>query len=73
MNRPDEPSKVYTIEIYYQRNKSFPGLKQMFVKAKNVDKTSYEDFLCVVCSYDKSSADDYGLLPHGNSTKTDHP
>ena len=70
--RPDEPSKVYTIEIY-QRNKSFPGLKQMFVKAKNVDKMSYEDFLCVVCSYDKSSADDYGLLPHGNSTKTDHP
>ena len=30
----DEPSKVYTIEIYYQRNKSFPGLKQMFVKVK---------------------------------------
>ena len=43
-----EPSKVYTIEIYYQRNKSFPGLKQMFVKAKNVDKMCYEDFFCVV-------------------------
>ena len=67
-----EPSKVYTIERYYRRNKSFPGLRHMVVKVKNVDKMYYEDFFCVVYSYNKSSAD-YELLPHGNSTKTDHP
>ena len=33
----------------------------MVVKAENIDKMSYEDFFCVVYSYDKSSADDYGL------------
>ena len=66
-----EPSKVYTIERYYRRNKSFPGLRHMVMKVKNVDKMYYEDFFCVVDSYNKSSAD-YELLPHGNSTKTDH-
>ena len=44
----------------------------MVVKVKNVDKMYYEDFFCVVYSYNKSSAD-YELLPHGNSIKTDHP
>ena len=44
----------------------------MVVKVKNVDKMYYEDFFCVVYSYNKSSTD-YELLPHGNSTKTDHP
>ena len=45
----------------------------MVVKVKNVNKMCYEDFFRVVYSYHKSSADDYGLLPHGNSTKADHP
>ena len=45
----------------------------MVVKIKKVDKTCYEDFFCVVYSYNKSSADDYGRLPHANSTKIDHP
>ena len=45
----------------------------MVVKVKNVNKMCYEDLFCVFYSYDKSSADDYGLVPHGNSTKTDHP
>ena len=40
----------------------------MVAKVKNVDKMFYEDFFCVVYSYDKSSAD-YELLPHGNLTK----
>ena len=44
----------------------------MVLKVKNVDKMCYEDFFCVVYSYVKSSAD-YELLPHDNSTKTDHP
>ena len=44
----------------------------MAVKVKNVDKIYYEDFFCVVYNQNKSSAD-YGLLAHGNSTKTDHP
>ena len=67
-----EPSKVYTIERYYRRNKSFPGLRHMVVKVKNVDKMYYEDFFCVVYSYNKSSAD-YELLPHGSSTNAGHP
>ena len=67
-----EPSKVYTIERYYRRNKSFPGLRHMVVKFKNVDKMYCENVFCVVYSYNKSSAD-YELLPHGNSTKIDHP
>ena len=56
-----EPSKVYPIERYYRINKSVPGLRHIVVKVKNV-----------VYSYNKSSTD-YELLPHGNSTKTDHP
>ena len=68
LNRP----KVYTIESYYRRNKSFPGLRHMVVKVKNVDKMYYKYFFCVVYSYTKSSGD-YELHPHGNSTKTDHP
>ena len=44
----------------------------MVVKVKNVDKMYCENVFCVVYSYNKSSAD-YELLPHGNSTKTDHP
>ena len=44
----------------------------MVVKVKNVDEMYYENFFCVVYSYNKSSAD-YELLPHGNSTKTGHP
>ena len=44
----------------------------MVVKVKNVDKMYYEDFFCVVYSYNKSSTN-YELLPHRNSTKTDHP
>ena len=44
----------------------------MVVKFKNVDKMYCENVFCVVYSYNKSSAD-YELLPHGNSTKTDHP
>ena len=44
----------------------------MVLKVKNADKMCYEDFFCVVYSYVKSSAD-YELLPHDNSTKTDHP
>ena len=67
-----EPSKVYTIERYYRRNKSFPGLRHMVVKVKNVNKMYYEDLFCVVYRDNKSSID-YELLPHGNSTKTDHP
>ena len=51
-----EPSKVYTVEIYYRKNKSFPGLRHMVVKVKNVDKMCYEYFYCVVYSYHKSSA-----------------
>ena len=61
-----------TIERYYRRKKSFSGLRHTVVKVKNVDKMYYEDFFCVVYSYNKSSAD-YELLPHSNSTKTDHP
>ena len=60
-----EPSKVYTNERCYRRNKSFPGLRHMVVKVKNIDKMYYEDFFCVVYSYNKSSAD-YELIPHGN-------
>ena len=60
-----EPSKVYTVERYYKRIKSFSGLRHMVVKVKNVNKMYYEDFLCVVYSYNKSSAD-YEMLPHGN-------
>ena len=41
-----ELSKVYTIERYYRRNKSVPGLRHMVVKVKNVDKMYYEDFFC---------------------------
>ena len=67
-----EPSKVHTIERYYRRNKSFPGLRHMVVKVKYVDNMYYEDFLCIVYGYDKTSAN-YELLPHSNSTKTDHP
>ena len=67
-----EPSKVYTIERYYRRNESFPGLRHMVVKVKNVDKMYYEDFFCVVYSYNKPSAD-YELLTHGSSTNTGHP
>ena len=52
--------------------KAFLSDPHMVVKVKNVDEMCYEDFFCVVYSYDKSSADDYGLLPHDNSTKTDH-
>ena len=59
-----EPSKVYTIERY-KRMKSFSGLRHMAVKVKNVNKMYYEDFLCVVYSYNKSSAD-YEMFPHGN-------
>ena len=44
----------------------------MVVKVKNVDKMYYENFFCVVYSYNKSSAD-YELLPHGNSIKRGHP
>ena len=68
-----KPSKVYTIEKCYRRNKSFPGLRHIAAKVKNVDKMCYEDLLCVVYSNDKFSAGDYGLLPHDDSTKTDHP
>ena len=67
-----ESSKVYTIERYYRRNKSVPGIRHMVVKVKHVNKMYYEDFFCVVYGYNKSSAD-YELLPHGNSTKIDHP
>ena len=67
-----EPSKVYTIERYYRRNKSFPGLRHMVVKVKNVDKMYCENVFCVVYSYNKSSAD-YELLPHGSSTNAGHP
>ena len=49
-----EQSKVYNFERYYQRNKSFPGIRHVVMKVKNVDKIYYEDFFCVVCSYDKS-------------------
>ena len=44
----------------------------MVLKVQNVDKMYYEDFFCVVYSYNKTSAD-FELLPHGNSTKTGHP
>ena len=71
--RLEAPSKGYSIERYYRRNKSFPGRRHMVVKVKNVDKMWCEDFFCVAYSDGKSAADDYGLLPHGNSTKTVHP
>ena len=57
LNRPNCALSKDIIE----KNKSLPGLKQMFVKAKNVDKMCYENFFCVAYSYDKSSVDDYGL------------
>ena len=56
LNRPN-----YALSKDIEKNKSFPDLKQMVVKAKNVDKMCYENFFCVAYSYDKSSVDDYGL------------
>ena len=48
-----EPSKVYTIERYYRRNRSFPGQRHMVVKVKNVNKMYHGDFFCAAYSYNK--------------------
>ena len=49
-----EQSKVYNVERYYQRNKSFPGIRHVVMKVKNVDNIYCEDFFCVARSSDKS-------------------
>ena len=43
-----EPSKVYTIERYYRRNKSVPGLRHMVAKVKYVAKMYYSFVLFTV-------------------------
>ena len=70
-----DPTKVYAIERYYRKNKSFPGLRHMVVKVKNVMSLHYEKYLCVVYSNsdERKINSDFSILPHGNSTKSQHP
>lgn len=69
-----DPKKVYVIERYYRKNKSIKGLRHMVVRVKNVTKVEYEDFFCVIYSYDENSRQEsFQIMPHGNSKSSNHP
>ena len=67
--------KVYMIERYYHKNKSFPGLRHIAVKIENATKLCYEKYFCIVysiCEETDTQMSYTKVLPHGNSSKTKH-
>ena len=43
-----DPNEVYTIERYYRKNKTLPGLTHMVAKIKNATKVCYEKYFCTI-------------------------
>ena len=71
-----DPNEVYMIERYYRKNKSLPGLRHMMAKIKNATKLCYEKCFCIVysiCEEIDMQISYTKVLPHGNSSKTEHP
>ena len=63
------------IERYYRKNKSLPGLRHMVVKIKNATKLCYKKYFCIVysiCEEIDTQMSYTKVLPHGNSSKTEH-
>ena len=70
-----DPNEVYMIEKYYRKNKSVHGLKHMVVKIKNATKLFYEKYFCIVysiCEEIDMQMSYTKVLPHGDSSKTEH-
>ena len=64
------------IKRYYRKNKSLPSLRHMVVKMKNATKLCYEKYFCIVysiCEEIDTQMSYTKVLPHGNSSKTEHP
>ena len=68
---PVEEQDLFLLEKYYRLNKTFTQLKRTICRIKNVSKSNYEPYICVVYfinsdSYSKSVQDREVKL-HGNS------
>ena len=68
---PAEEEDVFELEKYYRWNKAFTLLKRMIYRIKNVSKSDYEPYVCVVYSMNSDSyfkiIHDREVREHGNS------
>ena len=63
---------IFTLERYYRRNKSIPGLRRVIFKVRH--KRILNDYSCVIYTIEGKYKHDSqpGILPHGNS-ESDRP
>ena len=68
---PTEEEDVFELEKYYRWNKTFTQLKRTIYKIKNVSKSHYEPYICVVYAISSDSyseiVHDREVREHGNS------
>ena len=63
------------IEIYYRINKILLDLRHMVVKIKNATNLCHEKYFCIaysICEEIDTQMSYTKVLPHGNSSKTEH-
>ena len=68
---PVEEEDVFELEKYYRWNKTFSQLKRTIYRIKNVSKSDYEPYICVVYSVNSDSysktVHDWEVRKHDNS------
>ena len=66
-----EEEDVFELEKYYRRKKTFSQLKRTIYRIKNLSKSDYEPYICVVYSINSDSysktVHDREVREHGNS------
>ena len=67
---PAEEEDVFELEKYYRWNKTFTQLKRTIYRIKNLSKSDYEFYICVVYSINSDSysktVHDWEVREHGN-------
>ena len=68
---PVEEEDVFELEKYYRWNKTFTQLKRTIYRIKNLSKSDYEPYICVVYSINSDSYSktihDWEVREHDNS------
>ena len=68
---PVEEEDVFELEKYYRWNKTFTQLERTIYRIKNLSKSDYEPYICVVYSINSDSysktVHDREVREHGNS------
>ena len=63
---PVEEKDVFELEKYYRWNKTFTLLKRKIYRIKNVSKSDYEPYVCVVYSM---NSDSYSKIGHDREVR----